>query len=248
MRTRSTNRIPQRWWPFLGPKLGLAKGLRSPAIGPDDFDLHHVFPTVTSLARLLGHQYTLNPRAGGAGITLEEAIDRAMGELLERYASFAYEEASPILLSHSELIKRSDRPVPLEYLTLFSREQCRSKDFPFAEFTKTTRVVWFEGINLLDGLSRYVPAKLVSLGYSNPGEDMPPCFYPTSSGCAVATSLEEALVKGILELIERDAVMIHWYARLSPPLLDLDPADLLEERVGLHRQRLEIRSRSHRGW
>jgi ribosomal protein S12 methylthiotransferase accessory factor len=240
MRTRSPNSIPKRWWPFVGPKLGLAKGLRSPAIDPDDFDLHHVFPTVTSLARLLGHQYALNPRAGGAGIALEEAIDRAMGELLERYASFAYDGASPMLLSYSELTKRSDRLVPLEYLRLFSPAQYRLRDFPFAQFAEETRIVWFEGINLLDGLPVYVPAKLISLGYSSPGEEMPPCFYPTSSGCAVATSLEEALVKGILELIERDAVMVHWYARLSPPLLDLDPADLLEGHAGLHREKLEL--------
>jgi ribosomal protein S12 methylthiotransferase accessory factor len=57
----------------------------------------------------------------------------------------------------------------------------------------------------------------------------------------LATSVEEAVLKGILELIERDAVMIRWYARLAPPRLDINPADLLPERIGSQAEGLEIR-------
>jgi len=45
----------------------------------------------------------------------------------------------------------------------------------------------------------------------------------------------------LLELIERDAVMIHWYARIAPPLLYLPDGDLFGERFGLARHPLEIR-------
>jgi len=44
--------------------------------------------------------------------------------------------------------------------------------------------------------------------------------YTTSSGLACAPTREEAVLAGLLEQIERDAVMLAWYDRLSLPLLD----------------------------
>jgi ribosomal protein S12 methylthiotransferase accessory factor len=49
------------------------------------------------------------------------------------------------------------------------------------------------------------------------------------------------VLAGLLESIERDAVMIRWYARMAPPMLDLDPAELLGRALGPKRQGLEIR-------
>jgi ribosomal protein S12 methylthiotransferase accessory factor len=238
--SRLHRNVPRQWLPFLGPKLGLAKTLFQLAVDPDDFDLHQVFPTLTSVGRLLGHQHALDPRAGGAGVRFEHAVNRAMGELLERYAFFAYEGTSPMLLSYRELVERGYRLVPFQNFVPFSREQYRSKDFPFSEFTETSQVLWMEGTNLLDGLPSFVPAEMLSLSYFSHDEKLP-FFYPTSSGCAVAGSLEEALFKGLLESIERDPVMIRWYARIPPPLLDLDPTDVLGEPPGLQTHKLEIR-------
>jgi ribosomal protein S12 methylthiotransferase accessory factor len=47
-----------------------------------------------------------------------------------------------------------------------------------------------------------------------------PIGYATSSGTACAATVEEAVQAGLLELLERDAFMITWYARLSLPRLD----------------------------
>jgi ribosomal protein S12 methylthiotransferase accessory factor len=239
MTSRLRSGVSAQWLPFIGAKLGIAKGLHHLAADPDDLDVHHVIPTVTSLGRLLNHQRDLDPRAGGAGIGLPHAVNCAMGELLERYAAFAYDRADRILLSYSELIERGFRSVPLETLRQFSSDQYRSERFPYMEFTEATRVGWLAGTNLLDGLPTYVPGQLVVLGYRRFPEEMA-CFYPTSSGCALATSVEEALSKGLLEVIERDAMMIRWYARLPPPRLDLDPEKLLEGPRGFRKQMLEI--------
>jgi ribosomal protein S12 methylthiotransferase accessory factor len=232
--------VPRQWLPFLGPKLGLAKGLYHLAADPDDFDLHQVFPTLTSVARLLDHEHALDPRAGGTGTRLSDAINRAMGELLERYAFFAYDGTSQISLSYRELIERGYRTAPFENLLPFSPEQYLAKSFPYVEFTESTPIVWVEGTNLLDGLPSFIPGQLVSLSYFHSNQGLPNCFYPTSSGCAVATSVQEALLKGLLELIERDAVMLRWYARLPPPKLNLDPIDVLGESPGLQTCGLEI--------
>ena len=44
--------------------------------------------------------------------------------------------------------------------------------------------------------------------------------HATSSGLACAATLEEAILVGLLELVERDAFMLVWHDRLSLPLLD----------------------------
>ena len=234
--------IPPRWLPFLGRRLGLAKGLSRLSVDPDDFDLHHVFPTPTSLGRLLGHAGELEPRAGGAGFRLEDGIDRAMGELLERYASLAYDGAGRIVSSSTALLDRGCRAVPFEALRLFDRKQYLERDFAYSQLTPETPLGWLEGTDLIDGSTVYVPGQLVSLGYRlGPGETGT-CFYSTSSGCAVAASMAGAILGGLLELIERDAVMIRWYARLAPPRLPLDAAELMGRSLGSQRHGLDIRT------
>ena len=241
MQSSSKPVIAQLWLPFLGKKMGLAKGLSSLLIDPDDFDLHHVFPATTSLSRLLAHPCEFEPRAGGAGMRLGDAINRAMGELVERYASLAYEGTGRIVSSLEMLLSGGHLAAPLDSLSLFSPEQLSAPGFAYAEFTEDTEVGWVQGTNLADGSAIFAPGQLVSLGYlPGPGE-VSPCFYPTSSGCAVATSVEGALLAGLLELIERDAVMIRWYARMAPPMLDIDPADLFDKPLGPQAQGLEIR-------
>jgi len=241
MRSRSKPSIPPRWLPFVGKKLGLAKGLTSLSVDPEDFELHHVIPTPTSFGRLLDDTRKFDGRAGGAGFHLEDAINRGMGELLERYASLAYGGTDRIVSSHRALRSRGERVVSLDWLSLFSHEQLLTPGFAYTEFTEDTPLAWLAGTDLLNGSAVYLPDQLVSLGYSPHPGALATCFYTTSSGCAVATSAEGALLGGLLECIERDAMMIRWYAHLPPPILDLSPEDLLSKPLGLQQHGLEIR-------
>jgi bacteriocin biosynthesis cyclodehydratase domain-containing protein len=68
---------------------------------------------------------------------------------------------------------------------------------------------------------RYLPTNLCYFGY--PGADELPL---SSSGHAAGNTLEEAVLQGLLELIERDACAIWWYNRVARPRLDLASFDL----------------------
>jgi ribosomal protein S12 methylthiotransferase accessory factor len=46
--------------------------------------------------------------------------------------------------------------------------------------------------------------------------------YADSNGCAAGTSLEDAVLQGFCELVERDSVALWWYNRLQRPGIDLD--------------------------
>ncbi|MFJ9619759.1 TOMM precursor leader peptide-binding protein [Streptomyces noursei] len=48
--------------------------------------------------------------------------------------------------------------------------------------------------------------------------------YETSNGCALGSSLTEAILYGLLEVAERDAFLLTWYGRIPAPRLDLESA------------------------
>ena len=52
-----------------------------------------------------------------------------------------------------------------------------------------------------------------------------PTIHADSNGCAAGNTLEEAIVQGFLELVERDAYAIWWYNRLQRPEVDLSHFD-----------------------
>jgi ribosomal protein S12 methylthiotransferase accessory factor len=49
----------------------------------------------------------------------------------------------------------------------------------------------------------------------------PAAFQADSNGCAAGNTVEEAIVQGFLELVERDSYAIWWYNRLQRPQIDL---------------------------
>lgn len=51
----------------------------------------------------------------------------------------------------------------------------------------------------------------------------------TSSGCAAGSSIVEAAFHGLLEVIERDAFLTHWYGRL--PIRGIDPSECEDDAV-----------------
>ena len=241
MRARRAAPILPQWLPFIGERLGFVKRLSALSIDPDDFDLHHVFPATTSLGRLVDETTEFEPRAGGAGVGLNEAVNRAMGELLERYSAFAFESIGAVVSSYRQMERNNLRVVPIEFLKPFSQNQTDTPGFPFTQFTEDSPIAWLEGVNLASGSPTYVPGQLISLRYAPGPDEVSSCFYTTSSGCALSTSVEGALVSGLLECIERDAVMIRWYARLAPPILNFDAAELLGKPLRLQTKGLEIR-------
>ena len=50
-------------------------------------------------------------------------------------------------------------------------------------------------------------------------------IHADSNGCAAGNTLEEAIVQGFLELVERDSYAIWWYNRLQRPEVDLSQFD-----------------------
>ncbi|WII39108.1 TOMM precursor leader peptide-binding protein [Paenibacillus thiaminolyticus] len=114
-----------------------------------------------------------------------------------------------------------------------AREQFELPDFSFTPFDPEAPMEWVWGYSFLQERPILVPHLLAyySLGY---GEGF---VYETSNGCAVGGSLEEAILYGIFEVVERDSFLMTWYARLPVPRLDPDSSGDRELSIMLHRLR-----------
>ena len=89
-------------------------------------------------------------------------------------------------------------------------------------FREDVEIEWTPLWSLSAEEPRYLPTSFCYYGYRSPD----PLFARAdSNGCAAGSVLEEAVLQGILELIERDAVALWWYNRLRRRAVDLDSVD-----------------------
>ena len=100
---------------------------------------------------------------------------------------------------------------------------------------------WVAGYSLRDERPVLVPAGLVY--YSWDGSDVV-FVHESSSGCASGSCLEEAILFGLLEVIERDAFLLGWYGGAELPEIDPDGAGAriraMIDRAGLQGYRVRL--------
>ena len=201
----------------VSPYTGIVRTLEECLHLPSEPPLFRFASEIGRGERVLGEKLDHLSGIGGAGLTRLEAASAAVGEALERYsATFVpYEEL--VVATARELGSEAVAP---ERFALFSDAQYATERFPFQPFTSETRVPWTRGYSVADGSPAWLPAELVFLG--DPGDtETARIGYATSSGMACAESQEDALMRGLCELLERDAFMIVWANMLSLPWLDL---------------------------
>ncbi len=197
---------------LVSPYVGVVRGVQEVLAAPEDVRLATVWCESAFPHALTG---------GGSGRTVRDARAAAIGEAVERYAACVVDRDACVVASARELGLRAVDP---DRFALFSELQYRTEGFPYVRFDRDTRVAWIEAVSLPDGEPAWLPAQLVHLAGH---EDEQPICRTTSSGLACHDSVAGATLAALLELLERDAFMITWKARLSWPVLDLQGNDRL---------------------
>jgi len=137
------------------------------------------------------------------------------------YCSAFYNEEDLVCATQKELAGES---LVLQDLALFSPSQYGQTDFLFPRLTPDSSLYWAKGYSLSEDKPIWIPASLVYLPYLYAREE--PIFHrQITTGLACGPNLPSAIYRGILEIIERDALMIIWHNRLSCPTLDLSGID-----------------------
>lgn len=219
--------VPARWQPIFD-ELYRQKITTSPeAVLEEPFNdepklfLAHLLPYFEQ-ADTDGHQ-PLQVYSRGASLFFEEALSKAIGELLERYALSRYKNRALIKASPGSLKKKSIPHLDPAGLAAFSEKQLTA--FPSRQWNESSSFFWVEGRELGTAYPVLLPAQLVFWNYCThtDGEE-PYLWQPLTNGAAGHFSPEEALISGIYELVQRDAFLIHWLNRLAPPRVDISTA------------------------
>lgn len=150
--------------------------------------------------------------SGGLGVdsSKKSALIGCLAEALERYC-MSYIPPHDLLFDNVENI---DEKYKFSSCFTYSDEQYESSTFanPKLEKIYWTKVKSINGID-----TKYWPASLIYL----PFDLKNPIAETTSTGMAAGTTINDCIKSGLLELIERDALMINFLQRLNPPEINI---------------------------
>lgn len=170
-------------------------------------------------------QYSL-----GKGISKEQSKISALSEAIERYNAM-YDGTEECVYGRGDqldakvffpkALKRYSQPQLLRFAQNLNDRQA------VKEMPGNAELHWTPAYSLLNQEKAWFP---FTFCYSN--TPYPDELYMRfdSNGCAAGNTLEEAVLQGFLELIERDAVAVWWYNRVSRPAVCLDELNVDELR------------------
>jgi bacteriocin biosynthesis cyclodehydratase domain-containing protein len=219
--TRTPEEALAAYQPHLSPITGVIAAVHAERGVPGLLYGHlavHDFPLWKS--DFPGLIQNLRGRSGGQGTTEAESELSAVGEAIERYSGVWRGEDEITVHATRRSLDRS--ALKLEDCLLFSESQLAQRDTWNAAQTIPNHLVpkllaedleidWTPVRSLNDGSLRLVPTAFCYYGHP---DTLHSVCYPDSNGCAAGNTLEEAILTGLVELIERDAVAIWWYNRL----------------------------------
>lgn len=152
--------------------------------------------------------YKTIPAEAGRSLSHEVAAAAALFEAAERYCLSIYDRGSLRLASYAELAAAG--------IAAFDPAQLSEAQSSLAPANSgSIALAWTAATSLLDGADCLVPAQLVYLPYEF-AEGEPVLRDPLTTGCAAGTSVGPAILRGLLEVVERDATMIRHYRQLTP--------------------------------
>ncbi len=162
--------------------------------------------------------------AGGKGFELPSSFLSDLGESVERISgtfAFLKEDLEICAGSYSSLQQAGQNAIAPEALPLFADEQYVSPDFFFQPFTRDTEFNWIKGRRLISQEDIWIPLQLVLFFYI-PSIEESRIGYSSSSGMASHIDEALAIIAGVTELFERDALMLSWYANIPLRRVEVD--------------------------
>lgn len=222
--------IYERYKHHVSPITGIVDRVEPKAAA--DPDLVQIFTAPYTFARPL-ELANLPPvggtrlRSAGKGMTAAQARTGALCEGAERYAGiFRGDEVR----RSARAVDLGDAAVPPNSCMLFSDRQYAERDewndralrfhWVPVPFDHERPIDWTAAWSLTEERFKYVPTAYCYYGY--PARQQDAFCQADSNGSAAGGNLEEAILQGFLELVERDAVALWWYNRVRRPRVSLD--------------------------
>lgn len=163
---------------------------------------------------------------GGSGSSLEESVIRTLGETAERYSQFISPRKFGKELrwcSWEQLVSEGAQVLSPALCQFYQPERYTKPSFPYKPFSAGQAMSWIAMPSMLGPDKLWVPTQLVLVGYvvrDDIGE--PWLTSAVTTGGAAHTDPAAALRNAILEHIQVDTAMGHWYSQSESTPIELD--------------------------
>jgi oxazoline/thiazoline synthase len=171
----------------------------------------------------------LRSQSSGKGKTDIQARVSGLCEAIERYSGVFRGGERRRRATFEELGSQAIHPATC---LLFSQNQYHRRHelnpslsgmhFIPRPFDEQERIEWSPLWSLTSSSVKYLPTSFCYYNYQDPESQQCPTCLADSNGNAAGSTLEEAILQGFLELVERDAVALWWYNRLPVSGVDLE--------------------------
>jgi ribosomal protein S12 methylthiotransferase accessory factor len=197
-------------------KSGLVSKLLFPELHYDDPDVSHAYAKPSDTGPIFGKHALNSGRA--VSICRDRAAIKAICECVERYCAAAYDD---YLLNFTTQAELEGNAIGPDAFVLYSDAQYDANIVPFARPSATSRIRWSKAVCLSSREPVWIPAQFVYIPYHPvAGEEI--FDSSQSTGLACGATLDDAIAKGLLEVIERDAFMTTWRQKRRGRSINLD--------------------------
>ena len=166
----------------------------------------------------------------GQGVDRDSAEMACLAEAAERYSAVFQGHEPRVHATYDEISEFAIHPAEL---LQFSEQQYENRyawnhgewGFPYVPppYDPRQQLEWTAVSSITERTQRFLPTQYC-YSASAPA-DTPLYCVPDSNGCAAGQSLQDAVARGFLELVERDAIAIWWYNRIRRPAVHEDHLD-----------------------
>lgn len=227
-RAMTAEQVLDRYRHLVSPVSGVVSDIRRDRRGPAFLNAYRAGANLAAGPRGLTHiRQGLRGEHGGKGVTAVQAEASALCEALERYSGSFHGDELRIRASLRDLGDEAVHPNAIQLIDerqYANRAAWNASHSAFQwigqRFEERTPVDWTPVWSLTGGHRRLVPTSL--LYYGTPPTAGSAALSADSNGNAAGSSIEDALLQGFFELVERDAVALWWYNRTRMPAVDLD--------------------------
>lgn len=221
------DRLKRHISPYLGAITRLGAHEENSSGATFSFTAGHNFAMVNDNMDLL--RRNMRGQSGGKGRSEIQAKVSALCEAIERYSAVwrggesvrraAYGHLDPGVAVHMDDLLHFS-PAQFAGRAAWNTDPRHRMQLVPDPFRTDVEMDWSSVWSLTNDTERLVPAGYAWYGHP----DLTEHFYCVgdSNGGASGNTIEEAIVQGFCELVERDAVALWWYNRLRVPALDLD--------------------------
>lgn len=185
-----------------------------------------VFAAVSPLCPRRADAGTFRQLSMGKGCTRSQARASALGEAIERYAAVWQGDEPRREAPAVELGDAAVHPAALQHFSAAQHAAAgptgagHGAQRLAAPYDPHTPLWWTPVWSLTHQRRRWLPTAWCYREVPRPVDRRH--VIADSNGRAAGNCLEEAILQGFLELVERDAVAIWWYGRQRRPAFDLD--------------------------